>query len=303
MVSLEQITALQTRITDEIFHALGLKKDGPLRRALGGLVARPTRRFASIFAAADEEIARGGIPCGSRSLLPEFNIDLQAQGAEALPAQGPLLVVSNHPGAYDSICLASCLPRADLKIIVWEVPFYRAMRNADRWFIYTHADPAVRIESLRQGIRHLLSGGSLLLFATATIDPDPAVMPGATDEIRKWSASIEAFLRKVPNLQTCLAIASGVIERRFAHHPLTRIHRGALERRRLAEVLQILHQLAHPHSIHPQVRLSFTPPVTAADLAQQSQDPRRLLSAVTARGVELLQQHMRRWYHSPDLSP
>ncbi|MBN1371039.1 MAG: hypothetical protein JW987_03685 [Anaerolineaceae bacterium] len=303
MVSLEQVTALQNRITDEVFHALGLKKDGPLRRALGGLVARPTRRFASIFAAADEEIARGGIPGGSRSLLPEFNIDLQAQGAEALPAQGPLLIVSNHPGAYDSICLASCLPRADLKIIVWEVPFYRAMCNADRWFIYTHADPAVRIESLRQGIRHLLSGGSLLLFATATIDPDPAVLPGASDEIGKWSASIEAFLRNVPNLQTCLAIASGVIERRFANHPLTRIHRGALERRWLAEVLQILSQLARPNTIRPHVRVSFTPPVTAAELAQQSQDPRRLLSAITARGVELLQQHMHSWYRSQNLAP
>ncbi len=303
MVTLEQVSALQKRTTDEVFHALGLKKDGPLRRALGGLVARPTRRFAGMFAAADEEIAHSGIPGGSRSLLPEFNIDLQAQGAEALPAQGPLLIVSNHPGAYDSICLASCLPRTDLKIIVWEVPFYRAMRNAGRWFIYTHADAAVRLESLRQGIRHLLAGGSLLLFATATIDPDPAVMPGAGDEIRKWSSSIEAFLRKVPDLQTCLGIASGVIERRFAHHPLTRIQRGALERRRLAEVLQILHQLAHPNSLHPQVRLSFSPPITAAELAQESGDPRRLLSAVTARGVELLQQHMRRWYGSPNLSP
>lgn len=301
MVSLEQVTALQKRITDEIFYALGLSKEGALRRALGGLVDRPTRRFARMFAAADEEIAHGGIPGGSRTLLPEFNIDLQAQGAEALPAQGPLLLVSNHPGAYDSICLAACLPRADLKIIVWEVPFYRAMRNADRWFIYTHADAAVRIESLRQGIRHLLSGGSLLLFATATIDPDPAVLPSADEEIRNWSASIEAFLRKVPDLQTCLAIASGVIERRFAHHPLTRIRRGALERRRLAEVLQILHQLAHPHSIRPQVRLSFTPPVTAAELAQESGEPRRLLSAVTARGVELLRQHMQRWY--PALEP
>src|SRR5512140_1665430 len=144
MVPTAQAQALQQRITDEIFLALGSSKTGRLRRAFGWLFDLPTRRFARMFAAADDEIGRSGMSGGCRSLLPEFSIRLQQRGAESLPSQGPLLVVSNHPGTYDSICLGSCVARPDLKIVVWEIPFYRALVNADRWFVYATADPAGR---------------------------------------------------------------------------------------------------------------------------------------------------------------
>lgn len=49
-----QIDQLRERITDEIFFALGFKKQGIMRRVFGRLFYLPTHRFARMFAEADE---------------------------------------------------------------------------------------------------------------------------------------------------------------------------------------------------------------------------------------------------------
>ncbi len=48
-----KVSVAQSRITDEVFNALGLKRQGILRRLLGWLFAIPTGKFASQMAEAD----------------------------------------------------------------------------------------------------------------------------------------------------------------------------------------------------------------------------------------------------------
>ena len=290
----EQVSALQKRITDEIFWALGQSKTGLLRRLLGWVFYLPTHRFAQIFSAADAAIANGGMSAGCRRMLPELSIHLETRGAEALPAEGPLLIVSNHPGAYDSISLGSCVQRRDLKIMVWEIPFYRALTHANQWFIYVTNDSTNRMLGLRSAIQHLKSGGALLTFGTGIIEPDPAIASGTETAIEAWSPSVEVMVRKAPETRLCLAIASGVVAAKFAPSPLTRLRREPVDQRRIAEFTQVISQMISPRVVQPNVRLSFAPPVTIETLSAESGGG-RLLPAIKARAQRLLQEHLAAW--------
>lgn len=286
------IDRMRERITDEIFLALGLGKDTPLRRGLGWLFYPPTQRFARIFARADQAVAQAGMPAGCRSVVTDLNVNYQASGVEHLERQGPLLIVANHPGAYDSVMLGSCIPRRDLKIIVYETGFYHALPNIDPWFIYATSEPAGRMLALRQAIQHLRDGGSLLQFGSGTIEPDPALFgPGAAEALALWSNSIEIMLRKVPETLVVIAMTSGVLLRKFAFHPLTRLRQHPIDRRRLAEFMQIIVQLLFPRTVQVKARLSLAEPVTTADLAAESPDG-RLMAPILARARRLLYDHL-----------
>ena len=281
---------IQHRITDEIFNALGWSTTGLLRRALGPLFGLPTRRFAHIFARADVEVGLGGMNRGCRSAMNDFAIELAVRGNETVPTDGPLLVVSNHPGAYDSICLAASVPRPDIKIVVFDTPVYHATPNAERCFLCVTRDPAQRMTALKGVVDHLHAGGSLLQFGSGTIDPDPAISNLSEDELQKWSPSLEIMLRKAPDTRLVLAVVSGVVLKRFAEHPLTRLRRTPLEVRRLAEFIQVIQHLLRPDSVKIQAHLSFAPPVTLETLQGESGGG-RLLPVILARERALMAEH------------
>lgn len=294
MTSQASIAAMRARITDEIFMALGLARRGLARRLFGWLFYLPTQRFATLFSRADEATAREGIPGGARSLIADLRVELSVRGSEQIPTSGSLLVISNHPGAYDSVALSSCIPRSDLKIIVSETNFYHLLPHIDPWLIHVNSDPTKRMLAIRQAVEHLRSGGALLQFGTGLVDPDPATLPGAEEALQAWSPSLEIMLRKVPGVQALVAIVSGVLLPSFAHHPLARLRRKPMARRRLAEFIQILQQLVAPGSVQARAQVSFGSPVSVNGLANESEG-RRLMPAVLARARRLLAEHRDFW--------
>lgn len=284
----ELADALKERITDEIIFALGFARAGIARRWLGPLFRAPAAHFGRIFARLEREVPRSGLPGGAREILPDFSLRPRIQGREQIPASGPLLLVSNHPGAYDSLAITACVPRPDLTIAVSDVPFLRSLPETGKHFIYIPPDPDGRTAALRACIAHLKTGGALLIFAHGEVEPDPAIMPGASESIGEWSRSIEIMLRKVPALRCLPVIASGVLLRRFVDNPLTRLRRLPAQRQKLGEVLQIMRQLIQPRSVQADVRVSFGAPLEASRL-----NPDELMPAVirAARGV--LEEHLR----------
>ena len=102
--------------------------------AVSGIFALPTGRCGRMFAIADREVGKAGLGAGCVRLLRFVNVDVTARGTEHLPAQDPLLAVANHPGACDSLAIASCIPRRDLKIVVREIPFFHALPNTSPCF-------------------------------------------------------------------------------------------------------------------------------------------------------------------------
>jgi 1-acyl-sn-glycerol-3-phosphate acyltransferase len=177
---------------------------------------------------------------GFRWVLSQFIKDIKVVGMRQIPTQGPVLIVSNHPGTVDSIAIVSALPRDDIKIISGFTPFTNKLPNTRNHLIYTNQDTFTRMSVLRATIRHLEKGGCLLTFPGGRIDPDPAISQDLAKNNNHWSKSIALIIKRVPQTRLIITTISHVLLIRFMNHPLARIRRNYAERQRVAEMLQII---------------------------------------------------------------
>ncbi|MEN4010669.1 MAG: 1-acyl-sn-glycerol-3-phosphate acyltransferase [Chloroflexota bacterium] len=292
----EQTFHFRERITDELFGAFGFNKTGLLRRLFGWMFYLPANRFARMFAEADEAAAKGGLPAACKKALNHLAISIHATGSENLDTGGPLMILSNHPGAYDAVAIGSLVPRKDFSIIAGKLPLYSALEKAGEHLIYAPPvkDTAGRMVTLRKAIDHLKQGGSLLQFGGGTIEPDPAVQPGAAEWFSRWSGSVEIMLRKAPETRVVLTLVSGVLLKRFFNHPLARLRRHPVGRRRLAEFLQILQQLTMPGMLRIEPRLHFAPPLAVSELMREAGEG-RLMPVIIERIRAVLREQSARF--------
>jgi hypothetical protein len=250
------IAALTQQIDNEIIRAMGVPLDSWLADLLHTFLSRATRRFSELFAEVDRIVDEQGLPAGAAWLLKQLAAGLEARGVENIPAQGPLIIASNHPGAVDSLAVTATAERQDLRIIASAVPFLQSLPSISRHLIFAPKPVHVeaRMLALRETIRHLRSGGAVLLFAHGNIDPDPAFMPDADRELSGWSRSLNIFLRSVPETRVVISIVSGVIDPACMRHPLTRLRRTRPDRQRLAMMIQVIQQmLGRKFEIRPRV--------------------------------------------------
>jgi hypothetical protein len=261
------VKTLRSSLLDDLLKDLANSRREWLARLLRILAWPSVTRFAEISAIFDEYVNKYGFNDAMRRIMPYFVSDLSVWGQNNVPQEGPLLVISNHPGTYDSIAISAALPRNDLKILAGGYPFLRDLPSASQHLIFVSADIQERMTSLRNAIRHLQQGRSLLIFPSGRVEPDPAVLPGASQAMSTWSPSLELILRRVPEAQVLITIASGVIAPRFLAHPLIRFWREKHDPQAVAEVLQILIQMVFPERVCLSPNISFYLPVSLSDLA------------------------------------
>jgi hypothetical protein len=282
-----QAAVYREKIINEICYALGVSRHGLTRRLLGPLFKYPANRLGRIAARADNEVGISGLSGGARRILPDLSLNPSARGAGDIPVDGPLLVVSNHPGGFDSVAILSCIPRPDLKVVLSDVPFTRAFSAARPYFIYVPPDVLGSTTTLRASIDHLKSGGALLTFAYGDVEPDPELSGGSAESFQDWSRSIEIMLREVPNAWLQVAIISGVQTPKLMRSPILKIRKTAPQRQKLAEVLQIIRQIIFPSGVRTNVHISFAKPIQATELAKGE-----CMSSVIQIACELLEDHM-----------
>ena len=285
------IRNLSDALIGEIFLALGFSKTGTAFRTFGGLFRKPADRASTLFVTADRMIPSDGFPKAMGWILDHFCRTVNARGVTEIPRSGPLLILSNHAGTYDSFVIASRAVREDLQVIGSDVPFLKKLPNISKHIIFLSDRTADRSAAARAGMRTLQAGGTLLLFGTGLIDPDPAVYTGAEDWIGKWLPSIDLFLRAAPDTKVVLSMASGLVAELWAHHPITWLKRIDWQRRRLAEFSQVLQQLFFPGSLYIHPCISFAPPVGMEELLTES-GTGRVLPAAISRGRALLADHL-----------
>ncbi|PWH12008.1 MAG: hypothetical protein DDG60_15310 [Anaerolineae bacterium] len=255
---------LTPKLRDEVFKALGWGTGHPLRAPLTPLFTAACRRFARLAVRFDRNVAKHGFRKAARRLLPHFVREVHVGGAEQVPAEGPLLVVSNHPGTIDGLAIAGYLHRPDLKIVVSGVPFIRHLRATANHLIYSSLDTVERMMVVRSAIRHLEEGGAVLLFPSGGIDPDPAVMPGALESVETWSPSLEVILRRVPSARVLITFVSGVLHPAWAHSPVTHLRRGRRNQQRVAEFFQVIQQMLFPGRLLVSPSVCFARPLQFA---------------------------------------
>jgi hypothetical protein len=274
-------------------QAAGLPKSAFTQRLLGFFLGGVTTRLASLCIQTDRRTVTEGFPAAEGWLASHWVRQTDERGAGNIPPSGPLLVVSNHVGAYDIAVIPSIINRKDIKVIASASPFFMKLPNVSLHMLYAADTPQSRLAAVRGGIQHLQSGGALLLFGTGLVDPDPEIYPGAAEAIGDWSASIDLFLRQAPDTQVVVSILSGIVKRKWARSALTRLVRQEWQKRRLAEYGQVIEQLLFPGPPDISPSMSIAAPVSLATLRKESGSD-KVHAAVVARGRALLAEHMER---------
>ncbi len=178
------IQFLSDSLIAEIVKDFGFPKSNVLNHLFHAFFHRATDRLAALGLTFDRTVAENGTAAAARNLLAGFCHPVHAIGAEAIPGDGPTLIVSNHPGTFDSLVLLSQVNRPDVRFISSSIPCIKALPHASRHFIFVTKDPYERMTGVRQAVRHLKSGGTIVIFGSGHIDPDPSVL------IRKKPPSI-----------------------------------------------------------------------------------------------------------------
>ena len=287
-----QVDTIRETITDEIFYALGLSRSGWSRRIFGTLFRAPASRFAELAVSFDNTVSEQGLCQASRLYIPQFIESVQVSGKENIPANGPLLITTNHPGTYDGFLITANLPRDDIKLIISGVPFVQSFPATSSYLIYTPYDTQERIKTVRTAVRHLKNGGALMIMPRGNVDPDPAFMPGAHQALDLWSPSLALFLRQVPKTSVQVTTVSGVLDPKFLRNPIVKIRRGGVERQKLAEFFQIMTQLFSSRKVSINPSLSFAPLLSPTAL-QDASDTQGIMSLIITHAHDAMDDHIK----------
>lgn len=276
----------------ELNKSLGFSKGGLSHSLLRPLVWKPMYRFSELATIFENRLVQEGWQKASAWFVAQFVDQIKSLGTDLLPQEGPLLVASNHPGAYDSLVISSMVPRDDLKIIASDIPFVKKLPNTSKHMIFTDLDPHSRMQAGRKALRHLKNGGALLVFARSTMDPDPAFMPNAEAELTRWTSSLGLFLRSVPQTRVAVSIISGVLCPRFLDHPATHFRRGRINKQRLSEFFQVMHQLMSPGKLMVTPNLSFGEAYSLEDMGLEgSRDIEKITKVVIKEAQKHFKEH------------
>lgn len=293
-ISSSQSMTEQTRkLVAEVYKAFGLSPQAWYHRLLDPIFHVPGYRLTRIATNFDEMIQAYGLPEAARRVLPNFITGLKIRGADTIPQEGPLLLVANHPGAADTLCHVACIQREDLKIIASDIPYLRGISSLAKYLIPVTADPYVRMSAVHKGVNHIRNGGALLIFGSGKIDPDLSIHPPsqAREDISKWSGSLEVFLKHSPKIQVVLAIASGVMARSCWYSPLKYLKKTPIERRRIAEFIQVMLQLGLGFKFNLQTHISYSREFGLESFAKDKLLKDKLLEEIKNRARHLLVEH------------
>jgi hypothetical protein len=262
-----------------------------MRNILEPLARPSTKRFARVMANVDHITANSGFRDAMHYSSSIFATTTKHVGREHIPEKGPLLVISNHPGGCDAMVIAANLPRDDLKIIVSGFPLFRNLPNASQQLIFTdpHGGLGSNFPVIRSAIRHLQSGGSVLIFPSGRVEPDPSILPGAMESLQTWSPSVELLVRKIPQMKVQFTIVSGVLSSIFLYNPFTKLMSGLRSPQAIAEVIQIFTQMLFTRWVRIRPVISFGIPKTVDELRRNDED---LYQSVITEAGRLLADHM-----------
>lgn len=274
MDALRSLTSINL---DDLVASFGWQDAPVLASVLRGTFYAPAKKFARQMLRFDADVAAHGLSIAAQDLFHQYAQSLEVSGAENLPASGPALFLSNHPGMVDTLALFIAIQRPDLKIIATERPFLQSLKHTSQQLIFISDDPTRRMSAVRQAAAHLKAGGAALTFPAGKIEPDADVYPGALEALQTWSESAGLFLRFAPQTPILPTFVRGVLWEKAVRHPLTRLKKIKEERERLGAAFQLLAHVVfekRPLRVHVQ----FGSPVTIAEVG--SNDPAVLHSRV-----------------------
>lgn len=229
------------------------------------LAMQPAMRFGRVMQKSDLDVPVHGLWKAARELLPRFASGMEVTGGGQIPKEGPLLIASNHPGAVDSIAALAAVERPDVHLLAIERPTLTAMPNISRHILFLDENNPARLDLMRRIIEILKRGGAVMMFPRGTLEPDPAVYPGALDSLKHWSQSLGLFLSRVPEAMFQLVLTQNVLTCRGWNNPIARLGKSRKQRHQIGMILQAAVQQVFGAWKIP-VRVTLPAPVPAREL-------------------------------------
>jgi len=252
---------------DEMVAALGVRSKRPaLRKLLGwpfGMASRPIGRRLAQF---DLDTESSGLAAAAARALEGFGARLATRGT--CPGSGPVLVVSNHPGAYDAIALMTACDRPDLLVIAADRTFLRSLPRVAKHLLFVPDRVAERALALRRAFAHLRKGGAVLNFAAGDIEPDPDFLEYGAAPLRDWEAGTVGLVRAASRAGGSV-VAVGVRGVHSAHAKRLAITRWA-ERRGVTTMAPLIQVLARYTDVN--VKVTFGARESAAEIVALGDD-------------------------------
>jgi len=286
-----EVKVITTALYSQLIQVMGIKHPSLIARCLYPILHFPARRMSTLLVELDRNIAKVGWNSAVNLFLCNFTNKVRILNQVDIPRSGPLMVICNHPAAYDLVILAALTPRDDLKIIASDIPIIQLMPNiADHIIPVPYHIPS-RLGTVRSAIQHLKNEGSILIFPRGNVEPDPTVSPGAEQSLSGWSPSVELFLRHVPQTVTVVAAISGVLSAKWYKNPLVNRWKKYEQRQKVSEIFQIASQLFIGQKPTSTPLVNFSLPLTVDDLGGEFSPDGTLLASLLQQERSLLSSH------------
>lgn len=245
----DAIPNLTELVIREVFINFGLKQTGPVANLLSSIMYRPAREFAKVLSSIDHDASTSGLHGAASNVLHHFVTRLEIRGWES-PKEGPLLVVSNHPGGTDPFVLASAIDRRDLHFLSQEHIVFDTLPNLKRFLVCTAEDRSDGHLAIRRIMSLLKKQQTVLIYPGGELELDPSIFQGTNELLRDWSQSVALILSRMPDVIVQPVVLRGTISMKAWKSWLTRIGKEVTTRLQIAMITQIairqLKQDAYP---------------------------------------------------------
>lgn len=283
-----EIREVSDSLFSQLMRVMGVRYPNIVSRSLYPIFRTPVQRMSSLLVELDRNIPEQGWHAAVNIFRKMLISQVQLIGAQNIPTNGPLMVICNHPAAYDVAILAAAIPREDVKILASDIPIVQLFPNISAHIIPVPYHIPSRLHTVRRAIQHLRHDGAILLFPRGNVEPDPSVSAGAEQSLSGWSPSIELFLRQVPQTRTVVAIASGVLSEKWFKNPVVRLWKKYEQRQKVAEIFQVGSQLITGRTIASTPRVSFSSPLSVDELGGRESSEGTLFTSLIAQAGRLL---------------
>lgn len=281
MVTATEFDALVEINLGDIYDSLGIKR----RAVLDAVFRWPAKRFAQQMFEFDRRVGADGLRSASAWAAHQFAGTVTATGVEHIPASGPVLIVSNHPGLSDTIDLFASIPRDDLRVVAAHRPFLVALTNLTQKLVFVQQNAGARMGAFRSVINELKAGRAVITFPAGKIEPDPGIRrDDARASLATWIESTGLLARLMPEMHIVPVIVSGVFSPAAYHNLLAQRKPDLAQRERMAAMMQVM----WPGYQNSPVRLRFGPAVHAAALVSGGADAAEITARIREAAAQLV---------------
>jgi len=216
---------------------------------------------------------------------------VRVEGQENIPREGPLLIVANHAGGIDFLAVMASITRPDLRMVANVHRVLQGVTHAAPHMLFTDNRPEARLSVILSVVAALKNGDAVLIFPSGLLEPDPALIPGAKEYMRRsWSPSLGVFLSKVPEARLLPVLVGGVVSPRAYNSLPARLRRTTKVRQKTALLMQYMAYMNLSQRWPAEVRVVISSPCTLDELNPLG-EPRQWLDAILHKEQSLMAHH------------